>query len=115
MALGAVGLGMHIIGLVAGNTGFGRIDITVGDMTTDTGDFFMFANQGKFCFFVIVFDFAPSGIKMAAFTSLGIFAHHLGLVRALLTMTAIAIIRGLTVFFLWLVATGTSGFTVLTA
>lgn len=84
-------------------------------MTTDTGDFVMFADQGEFGFFVIILNLAPTGIKMAALTLLGIFAHHLGLMRTLLAMTTVAIIRGLTVFFLWFVTTGACGFTVLAA
>ena len=115
LALGAVGLGVYIISLVTGYTGLGGIDITVRDMTTDTGDFLVFADQGKFGLFVIILNLAPTGIKMAAFAFLGIFTHHLGLMRALLAMTTVAIVWGLTVLFLWFVAAGAGGFTVLTA
>lgn len=104
---------MYIVKLMAGNALDRRFDIVFADMAARAIGFTVLTSERELSLVVVVMDFAPMIIVVAACALVINLAHGRGLMRRLLGMTAVTALRCLPVFLAGLMTIRTSDFFVL--
>jgi hypothetical protein len=104
---------VHIVKLMAGNALHRCFGIVFADMAARAIGFTMLTCEGELGLVVVVMDFAPMVLVVAACALVINLAHARGLMRRFLGMTAVTALRRLPVFLASLMTLGARNLSVL--
>jgi hypothetical protein len=104
---------MYIVKLMAGNALDRCFDIVFADMAARAIGFIVLTGEREFGLVVVVMDFSPMVLVVAACALVINLAHGRGFMRRLLVMTAVTALRRLPVFLAGLMTIRASDFFVL--